>query len=72
MRMLRTLPLDRLKNLLRYRLRCLGWRMPAASRLDEFARQLLQAATDRHPLLLLDEGEMRVAGGELLWIGKPS
>ena len=42
---LRTLSLPRLKNLLRYRLRSLGWRVPVAARLDEFARQIQVACT---------------------------
>lgn len=65
---LRGLALPRLKNLLRYRLRCLGWQVPVASRLDEFARQLLAAAPDRHPELLLPDGTMRVAGRRLHWL----
>lgn len=68
MRPLRTLSLPRLKNLLRYRLRCLGWQAPEASRLEEFARQLREAAPDRHPQLDLPEGSMRVADGCLHWM----
>lgn len=64
---LRTLPLPRLKNLLRWRLRELGWRAPVAARLDEFSRQLLSAAPDRHPSLNLPDGQMRVAGRHLHW-----
>ena len=64
---LRTLPLPRLKNLLRWRLRVLGWRLPAAARLDEFAHQLRTAAPDRHPSLNLPDGQMRVAGRHLHW-----
>jgi len=64
---LRRLPLPRLKNLLRWRLRLLGWRSPAAARLDEFARQLVTAAPDRHPSLSLPEGQMRVASRHLHW-----
>ena len=64
---LRTLPLPRLKNLLRWRLRVLGWRSPAAARLYEFAHQLLTAAPDRHPSLNLPDGKMRVAGRHLHW-----
>ena len=64
---LRTLPLPRLKNLLRWRLRVLGWRSPAATRLDEFAHQLITAAPDRHPSLNLPDGQMRVAGRHLHW-----
>lgn len=65
---LRALPQPRLKNLLRWRLRVLGWRTPAAARLDEFVRQLQSAAADRHPALLLPDGEMRVAGRHLRWL----
>lgn len=65
---LRALSPARLKNLLRYRLRLLGWQVPVADRLDEFARQLLSAAPDRHPELLLDEGRMRSARGHLHWL----
>lgn len=70
MRGLRQLSFPRLKNLLRYRLRCLAWRTPETSRLDEFARQLLQAAPDRHPQLDLPDGCMRVQGGVLHWIAR--
>ncbi len=65
---LRQLPLPRLKNLLRHRLRTLGWQVPVASRLDEFARQLLAAAPDRHPELQLPDGKMRVAQRRLHWL----
>lgn len=65
---LRELGLPRLKNLLRYRLRCLGWQVPVASRLDEFARQVLAAAPDRHPELELPEGKMRVTQRRLQWL----
>src|SRR5574343_82860 len=58
---LRRLSLARLKNLLRYRLRVLGWQVPVANRLDEFARQVLTAAPDRHPEQQLPDGKMRVA-----------
>ncbi|MDP3439901.1 MAG: tRNA lysidine(34) synthetase TilS [Azonexus sp.] len=64
---LRALSLPRLKNLLRYRLRQLGWRVPVAARLDEFAHQLQTAAPDRHPELVLPEGKMRSALGRLRW-----
>lgn len=67
---LRRLSEVRLKNLLRYRLRRLGWRAPAARRLDEFVRQLRAAAPDRHPALQLPDGEMRVAGRRLHWFAK--
>lgn len=67
---LRCLSLPRLKNLLRYRLRTLGWRAPAASRLDEFARQVLSAGPDRHPSLDLAEGCMRIARRELHWLSQ--
>lgn len=64
---LRQLSVPRLKNLLRHRLRSLGWQLPVASRLDEFARQLLAAAPDRHPELVLGAGVMRVANRRLHW-----
>lgn len=64
---LRRLNSARVKNLLRYRLRELGWGMPVANRLEEFARQLLEAATGRRPQLRLPEGEMRVVRGILRW-----
>jgi tRNA(Ile)-lysidine synthase len=65
---LRTLSLPRLKNLLRYRLRQIGWRVPVAARLDEFAHQVRTAAPDRHPELLLPEGVMRCGRGRLQWL----
>lgn len=65
---LRQLSLPRLKNLLRYRLRQKGWRVPVATRLDEFAHQLQSAAPDRHPELVLPEGKMRSALGYLRWL----
>ena len=65
---LRALPLPRLKNLLRYRLRRLGWQPPAAERLEEFARQLQTAAPDRHPELVLPAGTLRAGRGRLRWI----
>ncbi|MFZ2972581.1 MAG: tRNA lysidine(34) synthetase TilS [Ferribacterium limneticum] len=67
---LRQLSLPRLKNLLRHRLRCLGWQVPVASRLEEFARQLQSAAPDRHPELVLPNGKMRVARGLLHWLSE--
>ena len=68
--MLRELSLPRLKNLLRYRLRQLGWRAPAAVRLDEFARQLQTAGADRHPALDFAEGSMIAGGGVLRWVAR--
>lgn len=65
---LRELSLPRLKNLLRHRLRCLGWQVPVATRLDEFARQLQSAGPDRHPELVLPNGKMRAARGLLHWL----
>lgn len=65
---LRQLSAVRLKNLLRYRLRRLGWRGPVANRLDEFVRQLLVAAPDRHPELVLPDGTMRAGRGRLDWL----
>ncbi|WP_265948349.1 tRNA lysidine(34) synthetase TilS [Dechloromonas sp. A34] len=67
---LRQLSMPRLKNLLRHRLRKLGWRVPVAARLDEFARQLQTAAPDRHPELLLPEGTMRAGRGLLRWLSE--
>ncbi|RKT50042.1 tRNA(Ile)-lysidine synthase [Azonexus fungiphilus] len=65
---LRRLSFARLKNLLRWRLRQLGWQPPVAARLDEFARQLLVAAPDRHPELRLPAGRMRLTRGRLHWL----
>jgi len=70
MRTLRQLSVPRLKNLLRQRLRLLGWQVPVASRLEEFARQLKSAAPDRHPELTLPDGKMRVARGLLHWLSE--
>jgi tRNA(Ile)-lysidine synthase len=70
MPVLRRMSLPRLKNLLRHRLRCLGWQVPVAARLEEFARQLLSAAPDRHPELVLPDGKMRVARGRLHWLSE--
>jgi tRNA(Ile)-lysidine synthase len=67
---LRQLSSARLKNLLRHRLRCLGWRVPAARRLEEFVRQLLECAPDTHPALQLPDGEMRVLRRRLCWVGQ--
>ncbi|OQA30681.1 MAG: tRNA(Ile)-lysidine synthase [Betaproteobacteria bacterium ADurb.Bin341] len=63
----RRLSAARLNNLLRWRLRQLGWQVPVAARLDEFVRQLRSARPDRHPSLALPEGEMRVGQGCLIW-----
>ncbi len=65
---LRQLSVPRLKNLLRHRLRSMGWRVPVADRLDEFVRQVLTAAPDRHPELVLPDGKMRVAQRRLHWL----
>jgi tRNA(Ile)-lysidine synthase len=70
LRVLRGLSLVRLKNLLRYRLRQLGWRAPGAARLEEFARQLQSAGPDRHPELVLLDGSLRVAAGCLQSFGR--
>ena len=67
---LRALSLARLKNLLRHRLRTLGWQVPAAARLDEFCRQLHCAGPDRHPALELREGSMRAGRGLLRWVAR--
>ncbi|MGE5387077.1 MAG: tRNA lysidine(34) synthetase TilS [Betaproteobacteria bacterium] len=63
----RHLSSPRLKNLLRWRLRCLHWRAPVAARMDEFVHQILTAGPDRHPLLELAEGKMHVKLGRLFW-----
>ena len=68
LRRLRPLGAVRIKNLLRYRLRQMAWQTPVAARLDEFVRQLLSAAPDRHPELKLDKGLMRIAKGQISWI----
>ena len=65
---LRTLSVPRIKNLLRFRLRQLAWQAPSSARLDEFVRQLISAAPDRHPELKLGAGSMRVAKGHLHWL----
>ena len=65
---LRQLSHPRLKNLLRHRLRQLAWSQPVASRLDEFARQLLEAGPGRRPQLRLPEGLMAVRQGRLCWL----
>ena len=65
---LRKLSPARLKNLLRFRLNQLGWRTPAAARLDEFARQLQSAGPDRHPALDLPDGTLRAGRGRLRWL----
>lgn len=64
---LRELSQPRLANLLRYRLRQLGWKAPPAVRLAEFCRQLHAAALDRHPELVLIEGRMHAGRGRLRW-----
>ncbi|MCK6413207.1 MAG: tRNA lysidine(34) synthetase TilS [Azonexus sp.] len=65
---LRQLPPARLKNLLRYRLRHLGWQPPSSERLEEFTRQLQQAAPDRHPELQLPAGRIRAGQGRVRWL----
>jgi tRNA(Ile)-lysidine synthase len=67
---LRTLSMPRIKNLLRFRLRQLAWQAPSSARLDEFVRQLINAAPDRHPELKLSAGSMRVAKGQLHWLAE--
>lgn len=67
---LRTLSLPRLKNLLRYRLRLLGWQAPVANRLNEFARQLQVAGPDRHPELCLPAGRMFCRHGAVHWLAE--
>ncbi len=66
---LRELSLPRLKNLLRYRLRQLGWQPPVAARLNEFCRQLQSAGPDRHPALELTAGRMLCKDRRLHWLG---
>lgn len=66
----RAMSLSRLKNLMRYRLRQLGWQVPAAARLEEFARQLQSAGPDRHPALDLAEGSMIAGQGRLRWVAR--
>ncbi len=66
----RALSLPRLKNLLRHRLRQLGWQAPAAARLDEFARQLRSAGPDRHPALDLAEGSIVAGQGRVRWVAR--
>lgn len=65
---LRQLAPARIRNLLRWRLQQLGWQPPTASRLDEFVRQLLYAAPDRHPELQLPAGRMRLSRARLSWL----
>lgn len=67
---LRAMSLSRLRNLLRYRLRTMGWRVPPTQRLEEFARQLQSAASDRHPELSLPDGRIWVVKGRLRWLAK--
>jgi tRNA(Ile)-lysidine synthase len=67
LRMLRALSPARQANLLRYRLRQIGWQAPSAARLAEFCRQLQTARPERHPELALPEGTMRAARGLLRW-----
>lgn len=64
---LRALSPARQANLLRYRLRQLGWQAPATVRLAEFCRQLQTAGPDRHPELVLPEGRMHAGRGRLQW-----
>lgn len=66
---LRELSLPRLKNLIRYRLRLLGWQPPVAARLNEFCRQLQSAGPDRHPALELSAGRMVCKDRCLHWRG---
>ncbi len=66
---LKALSLPRLKNLIRYRLRQLGWQSPVASRLNEFCRQIQTAGPDRHPALELPQGRMFCRHQRLFWQG---
>ncbi len=68
LRQMRQLSLARGRNLIRHRLRQLGWRVPVSRRLDEFVRQLHEARADRHPELVLPDGVMRAGRGLLHWI----
>jgi tRNA(Ile)-lysidine synthase len=61
---------QRIKNLLRFRLRQLTWQAPVAARLDEFVRQLMTAGPDRHPELKLVAGIMRAGKGRLIWMAQ--
>lgn len=70
LRALRNLPEMRARNLLRYRLRCLGWQVPGQARLGEFVRQLREAGPDRHPELRLPDGVMRAGRGVLRWLSE--
>ena len=67
---LRSLSAPRIKNLLRFRLRQLAWQAPSSARLEEFVRQLISAAPDRHPELKVGAGSMRVAKGRLRWLAE--
>jgi tRNA(Ile)-lysidine synthase len=66
----RALSPTRLANLIRHRLRVLGWQVPVSARLDEFCRQLLVAGADRHPELCLPAGRMVAGRGHLRWIAR--
>jgi tRNA(Ile)-lysidine synthase len=61
----RALSAPRIRNLLRWRLQGLGWRVPAALRLDEFVRQLCDAGPEGRPQLALPDGEMEVRRRQL-------
>jgi tRNA(Ile)-lysidine synthase len=67
---LRMLSAQRIKNLLRFRLRQLTWQAPVAARLDEFVRQLMTAGPDRHPELKLVAGIIRAGKGRLIWMAQ--
>ena len=58
----------RLKNLLRWRLRKLGWRAPAAVRLDEFVRQLRECGPEGRPRLDLPDGCLCLKRRRLCWL----
>lgn len=64
---LKALSLPRLKNLIRYRLRQLGWQPPVAARLNEFCRQVHDAGPDRHPALELVQGRLFCRNRRLFW-----
>lgn len=56
---LRTLPLARAKNALRFLIEAAGWRMPDAARLEEALRQALHATRDAQPAVDLGDVELR-------------
>ncbi len=59
---------ERVANLLRWRLRQLGWQPPGAPRLAEFVRQLRTAAPGKRPEISLPGGVMAVRRRVLRWL----